>query len=106
LFRTFRALFRQRGPRSGSRAKRCGLTSDLAEIPLDVFLRFFLFGVAEDLAGVAELHQITRPGAIRGIDVQKARLIGHPLGLGEIVSHNGDREAFLQLLHEVLDLAR
>jgi len=79
---------------------------ELAEISLDVFLRFFLLGVVEDLAGVAELHQVTCPGAIRGIDIPKARLIGHPLGLREIVSHNGDREAFLQLLHEVLDLAR
>ena len=41
------------GPRSG-----------LTEISVDVLLRFFLFGLVEDLVGVAELHQVTGPGAV------------------------------------------
>ena len=37
--------------------------SELAELALDVLLRFFLLGVVEDLVGVAELHQVARPAA-------------------------------------------
>ena len=78
----------------------------LAEISLDVFLGLLLFGLIEDLFGLAELDQISGPGAIRGIDILETCFIGHSLGLRQIVSHDGDREAFLQLSHEILDLPR
>src|SRR5208283_5476343 len=78
---------------------------ELAELSLDVLLSFLLFGVVEYLVGVAELDQVARAAAFRGIDIQEARLVGHALGLLEIVSHNRDGEAGLQLLHEFLDAA-
>jgi hypothetical protein len=44
-------------------AHACRLALALAEISLDVFLGFLLFGLIEYLVGVAEFDQVTRPGS-------------------------------------------
>src|SRR5258706_7491311 len=52
----------------------------------------------EDLAGLAELDQLA--------EVHEGRVVRNAGGLLHVVSHDHDRVALLQLLHQLLDLLR
>src|SRR6476646_7362664 len=66
-----------------------------------VVLGQLLFGIGEDLDGVALLHYIA--GVILG-HVEEDRLVRRPCGLLHVVGHDDDRVALLDLRHQLLDL--
>src|SRR5262249_49329540 len=75
------------------------------KLAADVLLRVLLLRRLEDRLGIAVLDEVAGAAALRCIDVQKRRLVRDALGLLQIVRDNGDREPFLEVLHQVLDLA-
>src|SRR5262249_41309401 len=80
-------------------------TSCLAELTTNVILGMFFFGAIKYLAGISEFYEVARTPALRRIDVEKSRLIGHALRLLKIVSDDGNRKASLQLEHQFFNLA-
>src|ERR1700722_7832784 len=76
------------------------------ERPADVVLRMLFARIAEDPIGVLIFDEVAGAAALRRIDVEERRAIGDALGLLQIVRDDHDGELLLQLLHQVLDLAR
>src|SRR3954471_4337776 len=74
------------------------MVTALPELSGDVVLGASVVGVGEELVRVRELDQL--PGQHEG------GLVGHARGLLHVVRDDHDREALLELEHELLDLQR
>ncbi len=85
--------------------RRAG-NSRLTEFAADIILCVLFFGFIEDLIGIAIFDKITGAPSLSGVNVKEAGLVGHPLGLLEIVGDDGDGVALLQLQHQLLNPAR
>src|SRR5262245_54909935 len=76
-----------------------------AEVAGHVLLRQHLGRALEDLLGATRLDQIPGPTALGDVDREERGQIGHPLGLLHVVGDDRDRVVFLELDHQLLDLA-
>ena len=66
----------------------------------------FSLGSSKICLEVAELDKVARAAALRGVDIEETRLVGHALGLLQVVRDDGDGEPLLEFQHQLFDFPR
>src|SRR5215467_2642494 len=77
----------------------------LAELTADILLGVMLFGVIENLRGLAELHKIAGSATLCCVHIEETGLVRDSLRLLQIVGYDGDGVAGFQLHHQFFDPA-